>query len=87
MKYKELTSYFSALNPRHIIMVHIAHMYACIVSDHIGDPSYDFKHTYMNIFITKTQHTPNIYKPTYPTYESFGASDRDMTRGTTLVSG
>ena len=55
-----------------------------IVSDLIGDPSYDFKHTYMNIFITKTKHTPNVYQKTYPTNESLGASDRDMQRGTTL---
>ena len=28
---------------------------------------------------------PNIYQQTYQTYESLGASDRDMQRGTTLV--
>ena len=58
-----------------------------IVSDLIGDPSYDFKHTYMNIFITKTQHTPNIYQKTYKTYESLGASDKDMQWGTTIDFG
>ena len=56
-----------------------------IVSEHIGCHSYDFKHTYMNIFIKKMQHMPNINQQTYPTYESLGASDRDMQRGTTLV--
>ena len=32
----------------------------------------------MNIFITKKQHTPNIYQQTYQTYESLRASERDM---------
>ena len=41
----------------------------------------------MNIFITKIQHTPNIYQQTYSTYETLGSSDRDMQRGTTLVFG
>ena len=53
--------------------------------DRIGDPSYDFKYTYINIVILKTQHTPNIYQQTYPSYESLGASYRDMQRGIALV--
>ena len=30
---------------------------------------------------------PNIYQKTYPTFESLGASEKDMQQGTTLVSG
>ena len=41
----------------------------------------------MNIFNKKTHYMPNIYKQTYPTYESMGASDRDVQPGRTLVFG
>ena len=41
----------------------------------------------MNVIITKTHYIPNFYQQTYPPYESMGASDRDMQRGTTLVFG
>ena len=56
-----------------------------IVSDYVGDPYYDLKHTYMKIFIIKIQHMPNIYQQINPTYESFGAIERDMEQRTTLV--
>ena len=56
-----------------------------IVSEHIAYHTYYFKHSCINIFITKMQHTPNIYQQTHPTYKSLGASDTDMQRGTTLV--
>ena len=41
----------------------------------------------MNIFITNIQDTPNIFQQTYPTYESLGASVKDIQRRTTLVFG
>ena len=85
-KITTITLHFKALNPRaHGHGSQCTHVH--VVSDHIGCHSYDLKHTLMNIFIRKIQHTPNIYQQTYPTYESLGASDRDMQRGTTLVFG
>ena len=49
--------------------------------------SHDSEHTNMHIIITKTRYIPKFYQQTYPTYESMGASDKDMQRGTILVFG
>ena len=72
-----------SINPRKPSHIHIfLHTHSHSFGTH---NSYDFKHTCMNIFITKMQHTPNIYMQTYSTNKSLGASDRDMQRGTTIV--
>ena len=46
--------------------------------------SHNSKHTYKHIIITKTRVIPIFYQKTYKTYDSIGASGRDMQRGTTL---
>ena len=68
MKYNKKNSIFLALNPRAIGHdQHFTHMH--IFLENIDSRSYDSKHTFINIFITKTHNLPNIYKKTYPTYE------------------
>ena len=47
--------------------------------------SQNFEHAYLDINIKKTHFIPTLYQQTYPTYNSIGASDRDMQWGTTLV--
>ena len=48
------------------VIVHIFHTLSHS-SENMGCHSYNFKHTFMNMFVTKTQHNPTIYLHTYPT--------------------
>ena len=49
--------------------------------------SHNSEHTDTNIKITKTHYIPYFYQKTNPIYDSIGASDKDIQRGTTLVIG
>ena len=49
--------------------------------------SHNSEHAHINLIITKTYYIQNFYQHTCPTYDSMGASDKDMQRGTILVFG
>ena len=67
-------------------VAHTHHFFTHNFGQHI-QYSHISEHAYVNINITKMNFILTLHQKKYSTYNSMGASDRDIQRGTTLVFG
>ena len=87
MKYNHKHVIFQTWIQECISLLRIAHTSFSLNFGQHAQYSHNFENTYIDRIFTKAHYIPNFYQQTYPTYDSMGASDKNMQRGTTLVFG